>query len=89
MSSLIDDLIKRELIKDVPSFLYNSVQYEVMMGSIAYGVSSDLSDRDIYGFCISYKEIIFPHLNGEIVGFGRQKQGFEQFMKHHIQDDSS
>jgi hypothetical protein len=88
MPSLIDGLIKRELIKDVPSFLYNSVQYEVIMGSVAYGVSSDLSDMDIYGFCIPYKEIIFPHLAGDIVGFGRQKQGFEQFQKHHIQDIS-
>ena len=88
MSSLVDYLIKRELIKSSPSFLYNSVQYEVMMGSVAYGVSSNLSDIDIYGFCIPNKDIIFPHLAGNIVGFGRQKQGFEQFTQHHIHDIS-
>jgi len=88
MSSLTDMLIKKEIIKDFPSFLQNSIQYEVMMGSVAYGVSSDVSDIDIYGFCIPYKEIIFPHLSGEISGFGRQKQIFEQFQKHHIQDIS-
>jgi len=86
MSSLTDNLIKRELVKNYPSFLHNSVQYEVLMGSVAYGVSSDLSDRDIYGFCIPPKEVIFPHLRGEIAGFGRQKQGFEQFLQHHVQD---
>jgi predicted nucleotidyltransferase len=56
------------------------------MGSVAYGVSGDTSDCDIYGFCIPPKEMIFPHLGGEIEGFGRNKKRFEQYQQHHIED---
>lgn len=48
------------------------------MGSIAYGVFADQSDRDIYGFCILPKEDVFPHLAGEIPGFGQPKMCFAQ-----------
>ena len=60
-----------------------------MMGSIAYGATSDSSDIDIYGITIPPKEDIFPHLRGEIVGFGRQKKRFDQWQEHNIttQDD--
>jgi len=59
------------------------------MGSIAYGVSSDNSDLDIYGFCIPPKEIIFPHLAGEILGFGKQKQRFEQYQQHGVENKTA
>jgi len=85
--SIFDKLVKKQLIKDYPGFLKNNVHYEVMMGSVAYGASSDTSDVDVYGFCIPPKHIIFPHLSGEIMGFGKQKSKFEQFQKHHINDD--
>ena len=54
------------------------------MGSVAYGVSDDTSDQDIYGWCIPPKHVVFPHLNGEIEGFGRQKQRFDQYQQHGI-----
>lgn len=57
------------------------------MGSVAYGVSSDTSDCDVYGFCIPTKELVFPHLTGEIHGFGRQIQRFEQWQQHHVEDE--
>jgi len=63
--------------------------YETLMGSIAYGVSSDQSDHDIYGFCIPPKEDVFPHLDGEIPGFGEPKKRFEQFQQSHIDDPSA
>lgn len=56
------------------------------MGSVAYGVSSDTSDFDLYAITIPLKQDVFPHLKGEIHGFGRQKQGFEQFQQHHVYD---
>jgi len=59
------------------------------MGSQAYGVSSESSDIDIYGICIPPKEEVFPHLRGEIQGFGRQKQRFEQYQQHHIIDSEA
>lgn len=83
MSSHIQKLYKQNLLS-CPPWLPASSQYEVMMGSTAYGVSNDTSDIDIYGFCIPHKDVIFPHLKGEIVGFGRQKNTFEQYQEHHI-----
>lgn len=59
------------------------------MGSVAYGVSTATSDIDIYGVCIPPKQDIFPHLKGEIEGFGRQKQRFEQFQQHHVNDEDA
>jgi uncharacterized protein len=86
--STIQALTDKKLIAP-PTWLPNSVQYETMMGSVAYGVSSDTSDTDIYGFCMPPKELVFPHLGGEIPGFGTQIQRFEQFQIHHIMDKSA
>ena len=85
MPSKTKILTDRGLIKP-PSFIPTNVHYETMMGSIAYGVSCDKSDVDIYGWCIPPKEVIFPHLTGYIDGFGRQHQRFDQYQKHHIED---
>jgi len=85
MASVLQRCAKRRLIT-VPHWLPDNTLYETIMGSVAYGVSSDTSDMDVYGFCIPPKDQIFPHLRGEIPGFGRQRQNFEQFQQHHIAD---
>lgn len=82
MASVTSKLIKNDIIHP-PGFLKDAVCYEVIMGSVAYGVSSNNSDIDIYGFCIPKKEMIFPHLAGEILGFGRQNKRFEQYQETH------
>lgn len=69
-----------------PKWLETNVCYETIMGSMAYGVSSDTSDMDIYGFGIPPRDMVFPHLSGEIRGFGPQQPIFEQYQKHHIED---
>jgi len=88
MGSIVDDLTRKQLITP-PPFLKNNIQYEVIMGSVAYGVSSDTSDMDIYGFCVPPKYMIFPHLDGEIEGFGRHKKRFAQWQQHHVKDKSA
>lgn len=85
MTRLLKRLKSKELI-NCPSFLIDNTPYLVMMGSISYGVSNDSSDIDVYGFCIPPKEDIFPHLKGEIPGFGQQIQRFQQFQQHHVVD---
>lgn len=85
MTSTIQQLADKGLISP-PRFLPANVHYETIMGSMAYGVSSDSSDMDIYGFCIPPKDMIFPHLAGEIPGFGTQKKRFEQYQIHHVFD---
>lgn len=78
---------KRQLTQ-VPSHVHGGLQYEVIMGSFAYGVSNDTSDIDIYGFSIPNKDIIFPHLTGNYI-FGFDKtvpHNFEQWQQHHVKD---
>jgi predicted nucleotidyltransferase len=78
-------LADRGLLKP-PRWLPANVQYETVMGSVAYGVASDTSDVDVYGWAIPPKEDVFPHLRGEIPGFGRPARRFEQFQEHHVRD---
>lgn len=85
---IIKDLEGRKLIHP-PRWLSTNTHYLTMMGSVAYGVSSDMSDIDIYGFCIPLKNDLFPHLRGEIPGFGKQIQRFEQWQEAHILDSSA
>lgn len=82
--SLVIPLVARKLI-DPPEWFGERIHYETLMGSIAYGVSSDTSDVDVYGFCIPPKEVLFPHVAGQISGFGKQVQPFDQYQKHGIQ----
>lgn len=89
MPSTVQKLYEKGLLKQAPKFLPNNTHYEVIMGSVAYGVSNEMSDMDIYGFCIPPKDYIFPHLRGEIVGFDDSGPRFEQFQIHHIVDPSA
>lgn len=88
MASTICKLNQKGLITP-PKWLPDNIHYETMMGSIAYGVSGDTSDVDIYGFVIPPREDVFPHLRGEILGFGRQKNRFEQYQQHHVTDEDA
>jgi hypothetical protein len=72
-----------------PGWLSTNLAYEVIMGSVAYGVSNDLSDMDVYGWTIPSKDLVFPHTTGAIDGFGRQKQRFDVYQQHHIKDTST
>jgi hypothetical protein len=69
-----------------PKWLPSNVHYETIMGSVAYGVSSDTSDMDVYAWCIPPKDEVFPHLRGEIIGFGKQKHRFANYQEHHLKD---
>lgn len=84
---LLNRLYKQNAIQP-PKWLLDNVAYITIMGSQAYGVSSDESDLDTYGFCLPPKEMVFPHLAGEIRGFGTQVVPFEQWQKHHVKDPS-
>lgn len=88
MSSVISRIVKEELLPpgSMPKWLASNMHYETQMGSVAYGVSNDNSDVDLYGFCIPPKELVFPHLSGEIPGFGTQINRFQQYDPHHIDD---
>ena len=84
MASHFATLAKKGLLAGAPGFLANAIQYEVVMGSVAFGVSNDSSDMDVYGFAIPPKDHVFPHLRGEIADFDEPAQRFAQFQQHHI-----
>lgn len=86
MGSIVQQLYEKRLLANAPKFLSTTVQYEVIMGSVAYGVSNDTSDMDLYGFCIPPRDYVFPHLRGEIAGFSAPGPQFDQFQQHHIHD---
>ncbi|MGE0872639.1 MAG: nucleotidyltransferase domain-containing protein [Kofleriaceae bacterium] len=67
-----------------PSWMADNLCYATMMGSIAYGVASDTSDVDVYGICMPPKDQVFPHLAGEIPGFGTPAKRFEVWQEHHV-----
>lgn len=86
MSSYVQMLEKKGLAHP-PQWLSSNIMYECVMGSVAYGVSNDFSDCDVYGFTIPKKDMVFPHLQpGYIEGFGRQIKRFEQYQESHIKD---
>jgi predicted nucleotidyltransferase len=82
---ILDNLYKQNRIHP-PKWMIPNTAYMTVMGSQAYGVSADDSDLDVYGFCLPPKDMVFPHLAGEIQGFGRQAQRFEQWSEHHVKD---
>jgi len=83
MASRVKAFFEKGYIKNIPSFV-KETHYETIMGSVAYGVSNDMSDVDVYGFTIPSKDIVFPHLAGHIQGFGKKPQSFDQWQQHHI-----
>jgi predicted nucleotidyltransferase len=84
---ILQDLAKKGLIHP-PKWLPNNTQYLAIVGSESYGANIGNSDRDLQGFCIPPKDDIFPHLRGEIPGFGNQHDRFNDWQQHHITDPS-
>jgi len=85
MASFVQQLTARGLLRP-PAFLPTNMLYETRMGSTAYGVSTDISDVDVYGMAMPPRDHLFPHLAGEIAGFGRPQPRFEVFQQHQIRD---
>ena len=79
--SIINKLEKQGVIHP-PNWLANNIIYLTYMGSVCYGTNTEESDTDIYGIAIPYKQDIFPHLAGDIQGFGTQKKRFDQWQEH-------
>ena len=86
MASVVNKLYEKNLINP-PAWLPNNTMFEGWTGSVAYGASNDSSDMDVVGFCMPPKDLVFPHLAGEIVGFGLQPPAkFENWQEHHVMD---
>lgn len=79
-------LVKEIQLPSKPAWLNNNLHYEVITGSQAYGCATPESDTDVQGFCTPPKDMIFPHLAGEIPGFGTKAPRFEQWLIHDPMD---
>lgn len=88
MASTIEKLTKRGLINP-PSDVKSNTMYETIVGSVAYGVSDDLSDFDVNGFFIPAADRLFPHLRGHMLGFDVDARAPKAFQEHHIWDESA
>lgn len=86
MASVLKPAVERGLLRGAPGFVTGGLQYEAILGSVAYGVSEDHSDLDIVGFCVPPRDDVFPHLKGYIPGFDSTPKRFEQLQEHHIRD---
>lgn len=82
MGSRVEQAVKAQ-VAHPPSWLPAQVIYEVMMGSVAYGVSAAGSDVDVYGLCVPPQRIVFPHTSGAIHGFDKP-ENFEVWQEHHL-----
>ena len=79
--SILTELVDKNIAKP-PKWLTDNIAYLTYMGSTAYQITNESSDMDIYGFCIPSKEVIFPHLTGEIQGFDDPTDRFDQWQQH-------
>lgn len=86
--SIVRKLERNDLLKSVRPFIIDT-HYEVIMGSVAYGVSSDMSDTDVYGMYCPPIDYIFPEAAGYIRGFGPKRDfaKVDNYQKHHMQLD--
>lgn len=83
---LLQDLERRALINP-PTWLTSNTCYLTRMGSVAYGVSTDNSDQDIYGVTIPPRDYIFPP--DHIEGFDNRDLTFHQYQQHHVKDGTA
>lgn len=81
--SIVRKLNRLGLINGIKPFQIET-DYEVIMGSFAYGVSSDMSDTDVYGLYCPPIEQLFPHIKGHINGFGKPVHKDDSFQQHGI-----
>jgi len=80
---LLNNLIKHKLVT-APKWLPDNLMYLVNTGSHAYGCETPESDRDYTGIVIPPKRYVFPHLTGEISGFGTHQKRFDEWKVSHI-----
>ena len=84
--SAIGKLKRLGLLEGAPDWALEP-EYEVIMGSMAYGVSGNSSDIDLYAVCVPQKEALFPHLNGMVPGFAPQPDPPHVWQRHHIKTE--
>jgi len=96
---LLDDLREKKILRPCPSFVVDNCVYLTLVGSVSYGCADTnkeegQSDYDLLGVGIPTKQLLCPHLAGEIEGFGTPaprfgQNGNNQEQQHHLLDPSA
>lgn len=81
MQNLIDEVFKSG---NTPNW-FGYYNYLTVMGSRAYGTEVESSDYDFVGFVVPPVSVVFPHTKGNVAGFGKSIQNFEQIQLQHLQ----
>lgn len=84
MASITYRCMKRELLKGIPGWVQNAVQYETLAGSHAYSCENEDSDYDVYGIVMPPKSFLFPHIDGHIQGYDPAPADTKCFEFSHI-----
>ena len=58
--------------------------YEVITGSVSYGITTESSDTDIVRITVPPLEYIFPTVSGHIPNFGNNPPKFDSSQQHHM-----
>lgn len=83
MASIVKELTTANLL----DCDYSNTDYEVIMGSHAYGLNKDDSDFDVYSVVMPKHEDIFPYnYKTALYGFGPVPNVFKSYQNHHIAD---
>lgn len=86
--SLVKSFYERRLISP-PEFVAGGVQYEVLMGSHAFGTAGEDSDNDVYGFCMPPLAELFAGSGCEASGSGGALQRFDHFKQLDVRVDDA
>lgn len=79
--------LEKDKVAHPPQWLADNTLYLTIMGSEAYGCADSgtlQSDKDLYGFCLPPRDVVFPHMGGYIHGFDKPPE-FEQWQEHHCE----
>lgn len=86
-NELILDHILDKHLTDAPTIdISDTVLTEVILGSHAFGVTTDTSDYDVYGVFVPAPEDMFTNQSGEIKGFGYVHPVMDTWVRPHVAD---
>ena len=85
MSSIIKTLADKGTIS-INKWIPSNILYEVITGSVSYGITTDDSDTDVVAIAMNPKHDFFPAQTGFINGFGPPYESFKSWQQHHVED---
>jgi len=83
MHKYINHLISKKVLNSSQDWVFQNIQYLILHGSHAYGINTEKSDIDLYGFTMPPKDYVFPY-DSHVYGFDVGVPTFDQTVISHI-----